>query len=95
MAGTWLAVVKGFGGMRVENNQLLFTPYCPDGWNSFAFKIRFRGTLLQITTTQDDVTVDNFSGQPITLQVRGEALTVAANSRQSVAVKEAVAVSNN
>jgi maltose phosphorylase len=95
MAGTWLAVVKGFGGMRVENDQLLFAPYCPDGWNSFAFKIRFRGALLQITTTQEQVTVENFSGHPITLQVRGEAVTVAANGKQSVVVKEIAPVISN
>jgi maltose phosphorylase len=87
MAGTWLAVVKGFGGMRIENNQLLFAPYCPDGWQSFAFKIRFRGALLQITTTQENVTVENFSGEPITLQVHGEAITVAGGSKKAVAAK--------
>lgn len=91
MAGTWLSVVKGFGGLRVENDQLVLAPYCPDGWEALAFKIRFRGTLLQITTTQQAVTVENFAEQPITLRVHGEAVTIAATSQQEVAVKETVA----
>ena len=85
MAGTWLAVVKGFGGMRVSNaGELQFNPYCPDNWQSLAFKIRFRGALLQVTTTQQDVTVQNFSAQPITLLVHNEPITIAGESQQTV-----------
>ncbi|TAE30655.1 MAG: glycoside hydrolase family 65 protein [Cytophagales bacterium] len=87
MAGTWLAVVKGFGGMRVsKTGELSFAPYCPDGWQSLAFKIRFKGALVQVTTTQQDVTVENFSGQSITLAVYGQAVTVAGGSREVVAL---------
>ncbi|MEZ0606893.1 glycoside hydrolase family 65 protein [Fibrella sp. WM1] len=91
MAGTWLAVVKGFGGLRVEKDQLVLAPYCPDGWEALAFKIRFRGTLLQITVTQQDVTVANFSAQPITLLLHGEAVTIGADSEKTVARKAVAA----
>ncbi|MCK8494302.1 glycoside hydrolase family 65 protein [Spirosoma sp. RP8] len=84
MAGTWLAVVKGFGGLRVENDQLVLNPYCPDQWQSLAFKIRFRGALLQITTTQSDVTVQNFSAQPVLLQVHGEETLLKGQSKHTV-----------
>jgi len=84
MAGTWLAVVKGFGGMRVDAEGLSFSPYCPENWQGLAFKIRYRGALLQITTTQQDVTVQNFSVQPVTLRVHGEMVTVAGESKQTV-----------
>ena len=92
MAGTWLAVVKGFGGMRVsKTGELSFRPYCPDGWQSLAFKIRSaggpgRGALIQVTTTQTDVTVENFSGQAITLMVHGKLLTVRGESREMVII---------
>ena len=89
MAGTWLAIVQGFGGMRVTYEGLSLAPYCPDGWTSFAFKIRFRGALLQVTTTQQAVTVANFSAQPIMLRVHGKAVTVGANGKQEIAVKTA------
>jgi maltose phosphorylase len=84
MAGTWLAVVKGFGGLRVENNQLVLNPYCPEHWQGLSFKVRFRGALLQVTTTQQDVTVTNASTTPITLLVHGQSVTVASNSQQTV-----------
>ena len=88
MAGTWLAVVKGFGGLRVENDQLVLNPYCPDNWQSLAFKIRFRGALLEVTTTQQDVTVRNFSSQPITLKLHEKDVTVKAESHKTVWRKE-------
>ncbi|UHG89314.1 glycoside hydrolase family 65 protein [Spirosoma oryzicola] len=84
MAGTWLAVVKGFGGLRVENDRLVLNPYCPDQWQSLAFKIRFRGALLQITTTQSDVTVQNFSAQPVLLQVHGDETLLKGQSKHTV-----------
>ncbi|MGF7213906.1 maltose phosphorylase [Spirosoma lacussanchae] len=86
MAGTWLAVVKGFGGMRVDAEGLSFSPYCPENWQGLAFKIRYRGALLQITTTQQDVTVQNFSVQPVTLRVHGETVTVAGENKQTIAM---------
>lgn len=87
MAGTWLAVVKGFGGMRVSKaGELSFNPYCPEGWQSLAFKVRFRGALIQVTTTQKDVTVANFSGQPTTLMVHGKSLRVEGESRETVLI---------
>ncbi|MBC8153397.1 MAG: glycoside hydrolase family 65 protein [Bacteroidetes bacterium] len=94
MAGTWLAVVKGFGGMRIASDgQLVLNPYCPTNWQSLAFTVRFRGALLQITATQTEVSVQNFSVQPITLSVLGEIVTVAGESRKSVLVNLADPVS--
>ena len=85
MAGTWLAVVKGFGGMRVSHaGELSFNPSCPAEWRSLAFKVRFRGVLVQVTTTQQDVTVRNFSTSPITLTVLGRVMTVAGEGQQTV-----------
>jgi maltose phosphorylase len=63
MAGTWMSLVKGFGGMRVRDGKVYFSPFVPDNWTSFSFKIRFRGNLLNIKTTGDEVSVENLSGE--------------------------------
>ncbi len=62
MAGTWMSLVKGFGGMRVRGGEAYFAPFVPDNWTSFSFKVRFRGNLLNIKTTTDEVTIENLSG---------------------------------
>src|SRR5690606_23701580 len=39
MAGTWMSVVKGFGGMRVKDGVLHFSPFIPDQWKSYSFRL--------------------------------------------------------
>lgn len=53
MAGTWMSIVEGFGGMRVKDNALHFEPQIPENWKSYTFKVNFRNTVLSIQVTQD------------------------------------------
>jgi maltose phosphorylase len=39
MAGTWMSIVEGFGGMRVKNDTLHFEPKSLKEWNGYSFKI--------------------------------------------------------
>lgn len=52
MAGTWLSVVEGFGGMRVEDDQLKFEPRLPAHWEELSFVIKFREKVLKVRMTQ-------------------------------------------
>ena len=49
MAGTWMSIVEGFGGMRIKNDMLHFTPRIPKEWNGYSFKINFRNQILKIS----------------------------------------------
>lgn len=62
MAGTWLSVVEGFGGMRVHNNELHFSPKLPQGWKKLTFKINFRGTLLECEFGEENKIVKHGAG---------------------------------
>jgi maltose phosphorylase len=57
MAGTWLAVVEGFGGMRVINDQLHFNPLLPPGWTVLTFTIHFRRHLLSVAIDTRNIRV--------------------------------------
>ena len=48
MAGSWLAIVEGFAGMRIKNNSLHFTPSLPKKWEELMFKITFRQNIYTI-----------------------------------------------
>lgn len=48
MAGTWMAVVQGFGGMRVEDDELIFQPILPSKWTGYSFKVLFRNKTYQV-----------------------------------------------
>ena len=72
MAGTWMAVVKGFGGMRVIDGQLYLNPFLPKQWTAYSFKIRWRGSILNIKVTQAGITVENESDEPTSLVLSGK-----------------------
>ncbi len=90
MAGTWMSIVKGFGGMRVRDNQLNFSPFLPNHWTSFAFKINFRGVVLTIKTTDETVEISNLSDHEITLKVYDETITIKANSVAELAQMDVI-----
>jgi maltose phosphorylase len=74
MAGTWMSIVEGFGGMRVKDGMLSFNPLLPDEWKALSFQIGFRGSLLNIRIAKEGTTVKEISGKPITILVNGETL---------------------
>lgn len=64
MAGTWMSILEGFGGMRVRDGKLHFDPKIPSQWEGFAFKINFRGSILKVSVTK--------TGTHLTLESGGE-----------------------
>lgn len=72
MAGTWMAVVEGFGGMRVKNGMLSFDPFLPGKWESFSFNVGFRGAILNVKVSKIGVDIKNLSGTSINVLVHGE-----------------------
>lgn len=84
MPGSWLAIVRGFGGMQLTDNTLTFAPVKPDKWKSYAFKVNFQGRTLHVRVS-DEVAIRLVAGQPLTIRLYGtpyrlqeeEALTVA------------------
>ncbi len=78
MAGSWMSIIKGFGGMKVKDGQLHFTPYLPEQWTGFSFKIRFRGSILEVKVKKDDVEIINHSEEDIVVNLFGKEMTVEA-----------------
>ncbi len=76
MAGTWMSVVKGFGGMRVKNDQVHFNPFLPSQWKGFSFKVRFRNNVLKVKSTKKGTEISNVSGDSISVLVAGKAITI-------------------
>ncbi len=51
LAGTWMAFVMGFGGMRDHDEILEFAPRLPDGLTRLAFSLLRRGLCLRVDVT--------------------------------------------
>jgi maltose phosphorylase len=84
MAGTWLAIVQGFGGMRVIDGKLHFSPHIPDKWISFAFNIRFRENQLNIRVEKNSTIIQNLKGADIEVFVNNKLVEILADSQLEV-----------
>ncbi|RZL47446.1 MAG: glycoside hydrolase family 65 protein, partial [Pedobacter sp.] len=84
MAGTWLSVVEGFGGMRVKENQLHLSPVLPKNWKSYAFKIGFRKAIITINVDTEKVVLTNESEHKITLNLFGNQQKLDANGSLNI-----------
>ena len=65
MAGTWMSIVEGFGGVRVNQGQLYLSPSLPKQWQSYTFKITFKGALIKVNVNANNVLIENESEQLI------------------------------
>jgi maltose phosphorylase len=72
MAGTWLAIVEGFGGMRICDGMVLINPLIPAKWQSYSFLARFRGVLFQVKVTEGSVIVENISDKELVIEISGK-----------------------
>ena len=75
MAGTWMSIVEGFGGLRVRDGQLHFTTMLPSKWTSFSFKVRFRGRAIKVKVGVD-CSVERLSGESISVYLNGEEISL-------------------
>jgi maltose phosphorylase len=71
MAGTWLAIVEGFGGMRILDCKVQLNPLIPVNWQSYSFHARSRDVLFEVKVTKDCVIVNNLSEKQLQLVISG------------------------
>ena len=77
MAGTWMSIVEGFGGMRVLDDKLSFTPQIPSQWKTYSFKVNFRNRILKVTVSHEGSKFELEGGkEDISIRVNGERVVV-------------------
>jgi maltose phosphorylase len=84
MAGTWIATVLGFGGVRVVDGELNVNPTLAPGWTSLGFQVQFRGAWLSVSAAPTGVTVVNHAADTTSVRVAGERHAIAAGAALTV-----------
>lgn len=74
MAGTWMSIVKGFGGMRVRDGKLYFDPFIPDQWKSYSFRLDFRGRIIRVNVSARNTETVLESGRSLDIVLRGRTI---------------------
>ncbi|MHA7842332.1 MAG: glycoside hydrolase family 65 protein [Winogradskyella sp.] len=84
MAGTWMSIVEGFGGMRVKDNMLTFEPRIPEQWEGYSFKVNFRHQILKVIVNQGKTHFELDGDQDLQIIVNGENVTISPNNLVTV-----------
>lgn len=57
MAGTWMSIVHGFGGLRYKKGEIYLSPSIPEAWNSYNFKIIDKESTISVHVTKQDIEI--------------------------------------
>jgi len=76
MAGSWLAIVRGFGGMQIKDDSLNFSPAIPSKWNSYSFNINFRGRTLHITVDKELIRMELKTGEELDILIYNQTYSI-------------------
>jgi maltose phosphorylase len=79
MAGTWMSIVEGFGGMRVKQGRLTFEPKIPKQWEGYSFKVNFRHQILKVNVCQGHTHFELEGNDDLDIVVNGKQISISPN----------------
>jgi alpha,alpha-trehalose phosphorylase len=90
LAGSWTALVAGFGGLRDDEGVLALDPSLPEAISRLRFRLRWRSFRLMVDVNHSDITYALRGGADDELLIRhaGDELALNTRSPTTVAVKE-------
>jgi alpha,alpha-trehalose phosphorylase len=77
LAGTWIALVSGLGGMRRTVDSLSFAPQLPEGITRLSFGVMFRGRRLRVEVSPISTTYSLKEGEEFEFFHYQQSVTVA------------------
>ena len=72
LAGAWIALVGGFGGLRHQDGTVAFAPRLPQALSRLSFTILIRGRRLRVEATHTAATYYIADGKPLEILHYGE-----------------------
>ena len=84
MAGTWMSIVEGFGGMRVKNDTLTFEPKIPEQWEGYSFKVNFRHQILKVSVNHNETHFELEGDHDLQILVNSKSVTISPNNLVTV-----------
>ena len=76
MGGTYMAIVYGFGGVRLKEDGLHINPVLPKEWQEFSFRLRIWNSKIQVRVNGEGCELTLLEGEPIAVWLKGEKVLV-------------------
>lgn len=76
LAGSWLVLAQGWGGLRLDAAVPSFCPRLPDAWTMYRFRVQWRGSVVELAVDRKGCTYRLLSGPPLEVADHGRRLRV-------------------
>lgn len=76
IGGTLISVLRGFGGLRIEEKGLYIDPYVPERLGKIRFRFTWRKALLEIYIHGEEVDIKKISGPTVEVILKGKKMTI-------------------
>jgi alpha,alpha-trehalose phosphorylase len=77
LAGSWIAAVGGFGGMRDHGGALSFAPRLPEALARLTFRLTFKGRRIKVEVDHRQARYTLLDGDPLEVSHHGDVVTMA------------------
>ncbi len=90
MGGNYMAIVYGFGGFRLKESGISFSPMLPENWTGYRFRVSYEDSRLIIGVSRENCTFFLEYGKPKKIKVYGkeylleDALTINLERREKI-----------
>lgn len=72
LAGAWLNIVYGFGGMRSDGKVLTFNPSIPKIWDSYSFRVVYKEAILLIKVDKEKINIRTLNKLSVEISIYDE-----------------------
>lgn len=76
LAGSWLVLAQGWGGLRLDSAAPSFRPQLPAAWTGYRFRLQWRGSVIELAVSGQGCTYRLVSGDPVDILDHGRPLRV-------------------
>ena len=76
IAGAWMNIIYGFGGLNSDGEELSLAPCIPKKWKKYTFSLRTKDSVFNVEVEQEKLTLRCVEGEPVTLRLYDRDITV-------------------
>jgi beta-phosphoglucomutase len=86
MAGSWLALTWGFGGLRISDGRIGFDPTLPPAWRGYRFGVVWKNRRITVAVDAQTASYTLTSGAPLSIVHAGKSLLLTEGATQAQAL---------
>jgi maltose phosphorylase len=76
IAGSWMNIVYGFGGLRSDGEKLALSPTLVNEWRRLRFHLSYQGSRFRVEVNKETVTVTLQSVQAFCMNIYGKSYKI-------------------